>query len=340
MNRIKAMIIGNGNRLKTLAISAAILLIVSVTLTAFASTDLGESVSATLFAAEKNYNAAQAFAFDEANVGAYLKKAFPVTVCADGKTNEIYLLNATVADALEEAGIVMGENDTVTPALDTPLASGDEITVYRVTYKTRTANEVAQFEVESRLSLELFTDETKIIREGVNGEKTVVYNDKYIDGKLAESEIVSQTITKEPVKQIIEIGAKEKLSLINFKDGVRAISNLTLPEKYQLDENNLPVEYADVIEGKATAYCDIGTTASGVPSGVGYVAVNPKQFPYGTELYVVSLDGRYIYGYCIAADTGGFVKMGNTTIDIFLDSESMCYQWGNRPVRIYVLSYA
>lgn len=40
----------------------------------------------------------------------------------------------------------------------------------------------------------------------------------------------------------------------------------------------------------------------------GHIAVNPKQFPYGTELYIVSLDGKFVYGYCMAADTGGFAR--------------------------------
>jgi 3D (Asp-Asp-Asp) domain-containing protein len=69
----------------------------------------------------------------------------------------------------------------------------------------------------------------------------------------------------------------------------------------------------------------------------GHIAVDPKEFPYGTELYVVSADGSYVYGYCIAADTGGFVKMGNTDIDLYMANKDMCYDWGNREVIIYVL---
>ena len=62
-------------------------------------------------------------------------------------------------------------------------------------------------------------------------------------------------------------------------------------------------------------------------------------FPYGTELYIVSLDGNYIYGYCIAADTGGFVNNSNTLVDLYLDTDDMCYEWGRRDVAIYVISY-
>ena len=43
------------------------------------------------------------------------------------------------------------------------------------------------------------------------------------------------------------------------------------------------------------------------------------------------------YGYAIAADTGGFVKKGKFTVDLFMNSESECVQWGARDVVIYVL---
>ena len=53
---------------------------------------------------------------------------------------------------------------------------------------------------------------------------------------------------------------------------------------------------------------------------------------------IVSADGKYVYGYCVAADTGGFVKMGNTDVDLYMDNEDMCYDWGNRNIKIYVLN--
>jgi len=71
---------------------------------------------------------------------------------------------------------------------------------------------------------------------------------------------------------------------------------------------------------------------------VGYVAVNPRIIPYGTRLYIVSTDGRYNYGYCIAADTGGFIYWNNApVVDLFMNSESQCEAFGRRQVRIYVL---
>jgi len=61
----------------------------------------------------------------------------------------------------------------------------------------------------------------------------------------------------------------------------------------------------------------------------GVVAVDPKVIPLGSQLYVVG------YGPAIAADTGGLIK-GNI-IDIFLDSEAACRQWGRRKFQVYIL---
>ena len=71
----------------------------------------------------------------------------------------------------------------------------------------------------------------------------------------------------------------------------------------------------------------------------GLVAVNPKQIPYGSKLYIVADDGT-VYGYCTAADTGGFVTNGSgTLVDLYMDSYGECTQWGKRNVTIYVISW-
>lgn len=125
--------------------------------------------------------------------------------------------------------------------------------------------------------------------------------------------------------------------LSDFKNSGMPISEIDTPNDLQLDENGIPINYQYCVEAKATAYTGDTATASGRTPMPGHIAVNPKEYPYGTELYVVSADGDYIYGYCIAADTGGFVKMGNTDIDVYLDNEDMCYDWGNKDVIIYIL---
>ena len=60
-------------------------------------------------------------------------RSYAVTVTADGETRSLNVLGHTVAEALDQLGIPVGENDLAEPALDTVLAENDAIAVRRVT---------------------------------------------------------------------------------------------------------------------------------------------------------------------------------------------------------------
>ncbi len=57
-------------------------------------------------------------------------------------------------------------------------------------------------------------------------------------------------------------------------------------------------------------------------------------------MYIVSTDGKYVYGYCIAADTGGFATNGSgIVVDLFMDTLGECRQCCSLEVCIYVLKW-
>ena len=268
-----------------------------------------------------------------------LQTAYNVSLTADGATTGLKTGDGTVSDAVAKAGVTLGENDEVSPSLETELYDGIQITVYRVEYVERTAQEAIKYTNQTVKSDELYLGNSRVTQKGVNGSKTVVYSDKIVDGQLASSSVVSETVTKEAVPQIKTVGTKEKpaVTVAALKNGGTPISELTPPSSLTL-ENGVPTSYKRVVTGKAAAYsASAGAkTASGRTVKPGYIAVDPNQFPYGTELYIVSTDG-IVYGYCIAADTGGFVKKGKFTVDLFMNSTAQCRQWGARDVIIYVL---
>ena len=70
--------------------------------------------------------------------------------------------------------------------------------------------------------------------------------------------------------------------------------------------------------------------------GVGTVAVDPNVIPYGTKLWIASADGKVVYGYAVAADTGAFVG-GRTFIDVYMGSYKEACLWGRRDMNIYVI---
>lgn len=97
--------------------------------------------------------------------------------------------------------------------------------------------------------------------------------------------------------------------------------------------------YVDVMTCSATAYtCEgyVGHTYSGTLARVGAIAVDPTVIPLGTKMYVVSNDGQYVYGYCVAEDIAGGIK-GNK-IDLYFDTYAECWDFGVRMCTVYILA--
>jgi 3D (Asp-Asp-Asp) domain-containing protein len=69
---------------------------------------------------------------------------------------------------------------------------------------------------------------------------------------------------------------------------------------------------------------------------VGAIAVDPTVIPYGTEMFIVSNDGKFIYGYAVAEDCGSSIK-GNR-IDLYYDSVEECNRFGIRDCTVYFLN--
>jgi 3D (Asp-Asp-Asp) domain-containing protein len=78
----------------------------------------------------------------------------------------------------------------------------------------------------------------------------------------------------------------------------------------------------------ASGYAIAGQTASGLPAGVGTVAVDPAVIPLGAALTIPG------YGDGVAADTGGAVQ--GAAIDLWFQTESDARAWGRRSVTIVV----
>lgn len=264
---------------------------------------------------------------------------FNVQLTADGKTVKKSVSGKTVADAVSAAGIILEGEDFTKPSLDTPLADGMKIVLYRVTVKQHTQTEVVEYETEYSYNDSLYREEQKVLQNGSNGEKAIVYEERYINGKLTSTTAVNESVISQPVNKLVEIGTKvRKNAQPSTIPTGRPISELAVPSYLKIGSDGIPATYSSVINAKATAYCiPGGTTSTGKRAQTGYIAVDPKEIPYGTEMYIVSADGKYVYGYCIAADTGSYIYDVDWTVDLFMNSESQCVNWGRRDVIIYVL---
>ncbi len=126
-----------------------------------------------------------------------------------------------------------------------------------------------------------------------------------------------------------------------YKSYIRLNTNgVPMSEKgdVAVDENGVPLHYAYMISGRATAYCTGYITSTGTKPMQGTVAVDPRMIPYGTRLYITSADGKYIYGCGVAEDTGGFIYTAKIPqVDLYMYSEDDAINWGWRAANIYVL---
>lgn len=117
-----------------------------------------------------------------------------------------------------------------------------------------------------------------------------------------------------------------------------AMSEKNAPDWLTLDANGVPTDYRYCIRGKATAYYSGYITSTGTAPMQGTVAVDPREIPYGTRMYITSGDGSIVYGYAVAEDTGGFIYWENgATVDLYMHSYDDCCAWGWRDANIYIL---
>ena len=254
-----------------------------------------------------------------------IQRAVPITVYADGVEHVTKLAGGTVAEALEACGVTLGEHDYTEPSLHTAASQDEPITVHRVEYQDTVTYESIPFETEYVYTSLYFrnTRRTTVVQEGREGTNEITHRQRVVDGEVESSQIVSVVTTEEPVNTIIKA----------YKAGA-PVSDLSGPEVV----NGVPSSYTAVYTGRATGYsASRGRGASGLGLGYGTVAVNPNLIPYGTKLYITSTDGRFVYGYAIATDTGGALLSGSCLVDLFYESYDEALLNGVQQVNVYVV---
>lgn len=242
----------------------------------------------------------------------------------------------TVQDALAYLNIKLGENDSLNLKADTKLSDGLEIVVTNKEVKKVKEFQVINYRYITKDSDELYKGETRVESEGASGEKEVIFEETYINGKLTSKKETESKILSEAKDHVILNGTKQRESLLK-----PVAENITVDESEGTitDTNGNVLHYSQVFTGSSTAYtsepgalCSTGRVAR-----YGVVAVNPNIIPYGSILYIISDDG-IPYGYAVAGDTGGFIYSHPYTIaDLYFPSYDDCINYGRRNAHIYLL---
>ena len=256
-------------------------------------------------------------------------RAYTVPVTADGAMQELTVTGThTTAELLERAGLTYTADDLLTPAADEIVPEGSGITVQRVTYNEYTVDEVVPTEIEEIPTSLFYRKQSKVmtLEEGHDGQDTVVYREKWIDGEWAET------------NEIERVNEAAMMPTVQKIYGEQApVSGFVGPDVV----DGVPVEgvAATYTGQRATGYSASATAkgASGRRLTYGTVAINPGVIPYGSLLYITSDDGKFVYGYAYAADTGTALVQGKAFIDLYYETYEESVENAVIPVTVYVL---
>ena len=242
-----------------------------------------------------------------------IKRAKEITLSVNGNDEKIFTTLNTVSDVLKKAEVAVAEDMLLITPEDTAVTDGMKIEIIKKVFEEITEVESVPFETTRKANYNLASGNTRVSKEGINGEKTLTYRVVKHNGEIIEKELISEKVTKKPVNKVLEYGV---------------IASVQTSRSGEIRSSR-------VIECRATAYCLKGRTASGMQSQRGVVAVDPSVIPLGTKLYIESSNGNFTYGYAVAGDTGSAVK-GNR-IDLYMDTKSECLNFGVRNVKVYIL---
>ena len=236
----------------------------------------------------------------------------------------------TVRELFQRNGIVLTEDSGVDASLDAQVRDGMKITVTRTVTTTDSYTVSVPFETVYQETDLLKKGTEVVLTEGKAGQMVCSAQVTYINGLEADRQILTEEVTSEPVTRVIAVGTgngTKKNGKPIIGDGVIIAGNGDV----------LTFTHRDTF--KATSYCRTceggEITATGTVTRVGAIAVDPKVIPYGTRMFIVTKDGKYVYGVATAEDCGGSIK--GKRLDLFYETRAEALEFGIRDCDVYFL---
>ncbi len=278
------------------------------------------------------------------------------TLAVDGQLIQYRTGAQTVGELLQQEGIEMGELDRVEPTKAAALSQVTKVEVIRVEVSELPVQEAIPYQTIEKENPDLEKGKSKLIQEGVDGSKSFVERVLFENGKEIKRSTIYQTIRKEPVDEIREVGSKEVLvkapesPAVVKQETAKAIEEKAVnqtpiadtpaqaPDQTPAQEVNQkpkPVENSGP-EGaikrvlNCTAYTATGNaTASGVMPRANHTIAAWGGLPFGTKVYIPALGTTFT-----VEDRGGAVTEG--IIDIYMDTYNECIQFGRQNLEAYI----
>jgi hypothetical protein len=132
-----------------------------------------------------------------------------VLVRVDGDSRAVLAGPGTVADALANAGVVLGPDDEVSLPLAAPMPESGEIIVARVTYQDVAEKAEVPFTTVEQPDAQLAVGQRVVVTAGQPGGTTVVYRVRLVDGVEVSREETLRTQTP-TVDEVVRVGAEPR----------------------------------------------------------------------------------------------------------------------------------
>ena len=267
----------------------------------------------------------------EEGVSITVIRGMDITLDLCGNAQQVVSYGETVQQLLDRNGITLKDSSTVSVALDEPVADGMIIAITDTVISTDTYTLSVPFEVIYQDTNLLKEGQEVVLTAGKDGQMLCTAEVTYVNGTAVERNVLTAKTVSEPVNKVIARGTGNGKNSGSKKpiigDGV-----IITPEGDVLT-------YTHVDTYVATSYnrTEVGgqITSTGTETRVGVVAVDPRFIPYGTRMFIVTKDGKYIYGLGTAEDCGGDIK--NKRLDLFYETDAESRAFGVRDCWVYFL---
>ena len=167
-----------------------------------------------------------------------------IIIQVDGKVIESKTKEDNVGQAIEEANIELDVNDKLNYDIDDKIKNNQVIVINRVETKENEVIEKIAFNEIVVDDYKTKVGETRIISEGVEGEKKIIYTITYEDGNEISRMITSEEIIVEPTDKVVAQGIFDPSSLtvcVNRKSTLSSDykpTDLVLPDVRAVNSSN------------------------------------------------------------------------------------------------------
>lgn len=229
----------------------------------------------------------------------------------DGNQGEesYYVHLSTVENALNDLDIVLNEEDSLNYELTYELQKDDVIEITRVTYAQERTSVAVAYATEYVMIEDSTLVGNRLIQEGVDGTKDIIYNVRKVNGVEVSREERGSEITVDPIHKTYEVSATTTGRIFTGK--------LT---SYGADCVGCGTRTAAGLYVTVNGVKNERTATLSFNGGEYYVLAADKEFPFGTIVKI----SNHSYNipdpfYGIVLDRGGAVT--GTHMDLYTGSQ-------------------